>query len=357
MHKLKSIYINNYKCLQNFELNLDGTSDMLLLAKNGMGKSTVLSALRILRRIALGETDASRLFTLSDFAFGNQEMPIRFKVVLASPEGDYEYELAIGGASALRPVVEGEALSFAGNVIFSKGGMDILAEDRLMLPLVKGAKEFCAVLAKWILIMPIPSLMTAGRTVARKLDFDCGNFISWLKRLLGEYPTGYDDLQQELSVALPDFRSFEWNDMTIEPTDNLYLTFGSTPDSAHRVALGALSDGEKIAVLGATLVALSRITPGFLCFWDEPDNYLAVSEVQDFITRLRKYLRIGGCQLILSSHNVETIRTVGIDATKILFRASHHEPTRLMSCADKFKTDEEREKYIHNVLSGEIYVD
>ena len=40
---LKRIYINNFRCLVNFELKLDGLS--LFLGANGSGKSTVFAAL------------------------------------------------------------------------------------------------------------------------------------------------------------------------------------------------------------------------------------------------------------------------------------------------------------------------
>lgn len=356
MNRLKSIYINNYKCLQNFELNLDGVTDVLLLAKNGMGKSSVLSAFRILRRIALGENSVSRLFSKSDFAFGNQAVPIRFKVVLATDRGEYEYELTVAVEYGYRLFISSETLSLNKTIIMNRSVTSLLVDDMFILPWIKEAKEFCSILVNWILIMPIPVLMTAGTVDSGKLNYNCGNFISWLKNLLAENPAGYDDINREFAIALPDYSSFAWNDPVEESRDNLYLTFGSDEES-HKIAFGDLSDGEKVSVLGATIIALSYIRPGFLCFWDEPDNFLAVSEVQSFITRLRKYLRIKGCQLVLSSHNVETIRTIGIDSTRVLYRASHHEPTRMVSCSDKFTSDEDRETYIHNVLSGELYVD
>lgn len=358
MFGLKSIYINNYKCLQNFELNLSEVTDLLLLAKNGMGKSSILSALRILRKIALGETEISRLLEPSNFAFGNTSAPIRFKVVVTSPEDVYEYEMAVGVGKNGRLVVETEILRKSDHVVFSHEAEAMFSDDRLMLPLRKEAKAFCAMLADWILVMPIPSMMKTGRSTSSKLDFDGGNFIVWLKRILSERPDAQGTFDRELRIALPDCLSYAWNDATIEPTDNLYLTFGDGTDALpHAIAFGELSDGEKISVLGATLIALAQDGGRFLCFWDEPDNYLAISEVQGFVTRLRKYLRISGCQLVISSHNVETIRTFGIDSTKILHRASQREPTRLLDCAEKFKTDDARNAYMHNVLSGEIYED
>ena len=63
-----------------------------------------------------------------------------------------------------------------------------------------------------------------------------------------------------------------------------------------------------------------------LCFWDEPDNYLALSEVGHFVLALRKAFQSGG-QLIATSHNSEAIRRFSDENTLFLYRNSHLEPT------------------------------
>src|SRR5712692_9246190 len=64
------------------------------------------------------------------------------------------------------------------------------------------------------------------------------------------------------------------------------------------------------------------------CFWDEPDNYLALSEVGHFVMALRKAFRSGG-QFIATSHNSEAIRRFSNENTLVLYRKSHLEPTIL----------------------------
>jgi len=61
-------------------------------------------------------------------------------------------------------------------------------------------------------------------------------------------------------------------------------------------------------------------------FWDEPDNYLAASEVGHFVLALRKAFQSGG-QLIATSHNSEAIRRFSDENTLFLYRKSHLEPT------------------------------
>ncbi len=64
-----------------------------------------------------------------------------------------------------------------------------------------------------------------------------------------------------------------------------------------------------------------------LCFWDEPDNYLAISEVGHFVVALRRAFQTGGGQFIMTSHNSEAIRRFSDENTLFLYRQNHLEPT------------------------------
>lgn len=52
-----------------------------------------------------------------------------------------------------------------------------------------------------------------------------------------------------------------------------------------------LSDGEKCFFLCAVVLAANKFYGPLFCFWDEPDNYLSLSEVGHFVqgatTRLK----------------------------------------------------------------------
>ena len=63
-----------------------------------------------------------------------------------------------------------------------------------------------------------------------------------------------------------------------------------------------------------------------LCFWDEPDNYLALPEIGHFVLSLRKAFQSGG-QFIATSHNQEAIRRFSDENTLVLYRKNHLEPT------------------------------
>jgi ABC-type multidrug transport system ATPase subunit len=78
----------------------------------------------------------------------------------------------------------------------------------------------------------------------------------------------------------------------------------------------------------ALVLAANDAYGPLLCFWDEPDNYLALSEVGHFVLALRKAFQSGG-QFIATSHNDEAIRRFSEENTLFLYRKSHLEPTHV----------------------------
>ena len=87
-----------------------------------------------------------------------------------------------------------------------------------------------------------------------------------------------------------------------------------------------LSDGEKCFFLCAVVLAANQFYGPLFCFWDEPDNYLSLSEVGQFVTSLRRSFKNSG-QILVTSHNPEAIRKFSNENTLVLDRKSHLEPT------------------------------
>ena len=75
----------------------------------------------------------------------------------------------------------------------------------------------------------------------------------------------------------------------------------------------------------ALVLATNYATGPVFCFWDEPDNYLAIQEVGHFVMALRRAFQSGG-QFIATSHNPEAIRRFSDENTLFLYRKSHLEP-------------------------------
>ena len=75
---LKRFYANNFRCLENFQLDLGGPSS-LLIGPNGAGKSTVTHALAILQQAARGTNRVAQLVKPTDFPRGKSEGPMRIE--------------------------------------------------------------------------------------------------------------------------------------------------------------------------------------------------------------------------------------------------------------------------------------
>jgi ABC-type uncharacterized transport system ATPase subunit len=76
----------------------------------------------------------------------------------------------------------------------------------------------------------------------------------------------------------------------------------------------------------ALVLAANHAYGPLFCFWDEPDNYLAIDEVGHFVIALRKAFQNGG-QFLTTSHNPEAIRKFAPENTILLHRRSHLDPT------------------------------
>lgn len=85
-------------------------------------------------------------------------------------------------------------------------------------------------------------------------------------------------------------------------------------------------------VIWALVMAANEAYGPLLCFWDEPDNYLALSEIANFATDLRRAFQNGG-QFIATSHNAEAIRQFSDDTTFVMYRRNHLEPSQIRSLA------------------------
>ncbi|NEP43801.1 MAG: AAA family ATPase, partial [Okeania sp. SIO2H7] len=120
---LKRIYINNFKCLVNFELKLDGLS--LFLGANGSGKSTVFEVLIKLQKFILGadlfEEDCrvQSLFEKSDLTRWETSLIQNFELDIEGNGGLYKYVLEIEHQGDYKPPrMRTEKLSFGDVTLF-----------------------------------------------------------------------------------------------------------------------------------------------------------------------------------------------------------------------------------------------
>ncbi|MBN3927713.1 AAA family ATPase [Nostoc sp. NMS4] len=344
---LQRLYIHNFRCLENFELTIKGMSSALLIGKNGSGKSTTASALEVLQSIGRGinrmrELEKLKLISPKDFARGRSDVPIRFEIEVLLDDKLYKYVLALELPEKFKELrVFEEELIIAGDPIYSRKEAQVTvyknSQNReaeflvdwhlVALPVIQTdpIHIFKTWLARMIILAPIPSLMTGdsnGDSLEPKRDGS--NFGEWFSGLLSRYPAAYTEVVQYLREVMPDIKDF-LNELIGKDSKSMIVRFQEN-NANLSVDFEALSDGEKCFFLCSVVLAANESYGPLFCFWDEPDNYLAISEIGHFLTSLRRSFNNVG-QILVTSHNPEAIRKFSNENTFVLDRKSHLEPT------------------------------
>jgi ABC-type Mn2+/Zn2+ transport system ATPase subunit len=341
---IRRLYVHNFRCLENFELPISGRSSVLLIGKNGAGKTTVSLALQILQRIARDTNRVGDLVKPKDFSRGRTDVPMRFEIEVELGGNVYEYIIAFefpDGFKELR--VFEEKLTVSGKPVFSRevaqvhlarAGQEanfLIDWHLVALPIVqlKSTDDPLFVFKRWLanmlVLRPMPSLIT-GESENETLQPNppVTNFGAWFSGLLADAPSAYTKIADYLKQVMPDLKDIK-NPIVGRESRSLVVQF-STDQGSVSVPFEDLSDGEKCFMICALVLAANDAHGPLLCFWDEPDNYLALDEVGHFVLALRQAFRSGG-QFIATSHNPEAIRRFSDENTLFLFRKSHLEPT------------------------------
>jgi hypothetical protein len=182
-------------------------------------------------------------------------------------------------------------------------------------------------LARMLILRPMPGLIS-GDSSEETLEpsVPVTDFGAWFSGLLANAPSAYTDIDSYLKQVMPDLKDIK-NPLVGRNSRSLEVQF-STDKSSVNLAFGDLSDGEKCFMICALVLAANHAYGPVFCFWDEPDNFLALSEVGQFVLALRKAFQSGG-QFIATSHNSEVIRRFSDENTLVLYRNNHLEPTRV----------------------------
>jgi len=347
---IEQFSIQNFRCLESVTLDFAGKPSVLLLGKNGSGKSTVRHALAVLQQICRGSSRVDHLISQSDFAFHSLKRPIRFEIAVVLTGKRFVYAVAFDWPENFREArILQESLTVDGQVIFGReqaqvelnGGSQFLLDWHVFaLPVINekppehSIKDLKNFLASLMLISPIPNRMDGfSNQSTDELQEDAENFASCLRGLLEKKPAAYSRFDSFITSVLPDFSSIENEDRGKEGKQ-LMVTF-KHPDADQSLILPfeALSSGEKCYFLCAYLIAANAVGIPIFCFWDEPDNHLSIPEIGQFILSLRKMAKREG-QFIATSHHPETVRKFSDETTLILRRQSHLEPTVLRYLKD-----------------------
>jgi predicted ATPase len=268
-----------------------------------------------------------------------------------------------------------ERLSVDGNPIFTRE----LAQVRLArtgsaaeaafridwhvvaLPIIQeqNSDDPLSVFKKWLasilILKPAPSQARGeSRQSAPDLrvpDMQATNLGSWFSAMNTERPSTFSQVKEHLVKLMPDFMEVT-NPLVAKETRSLRFHFLKEQRSVE-LALEELSDGERCFFIFALAISANAADHPILCFWDEPDNFLAPDEVGHSVMALRKAYHARG-QLIVTSHNPEAIRRFSDENTLFLTRKSHLEPTTKRSIEELRKSGQFKGGLIDALIRGDV---
>jgi len=341
---IRRLYVNNFRCLENFDLPIAGRTSALLIGKNGSGKTSISLALQILQKIGQDVSRVGALVKPKDLVRSRTDVPTRFEIEVELNGKIYEYSIAFEfpeGFKELRVFEEKFTVDGApvytrevAQVHLMRTGQEadfLLDWHSVALPIVHlrptddPLSIFKLWLSRMLILRPLPSLITgdSGEDTLQP-NPQVTNFGAWFSGLLADAPSAYTKIADYLKQVMPDFKDIK-NPMVGKESRSLVVQFSNERGSV-TLPFADLSDGEKCFMICGLVFAANDAYRPLVCFWDEPDNYLALDEVGHFVMALRQAFQVGG-QFIATSHNPEAIRRFSDENTLVLHRKSHLEPT------------------------------
>ncbi len=357
---LKRLYVDNFKCLVNFEFKPGAFT--LLLGDNGSGKSAVMDVVNRLGGLAFGGTCAQCFpFEVKNVWDSRQYVHIEVSLERAGlPDLKYSVQVDYDSVTML-PVIGKERLLegdreiflFSGGVLRSVGkGNGTASEfnantEHSALHLMQDSSNstgplgtFKAWLASSHVCRIDPARIAQGyaKDGVRHPGLDHSEFPSWLRVMFTEYPGEIASYFQNLRRVIPGFKELVNRSFNVGSHSLITKLVGQSgaanSASAKDFFLWQLSDGQRKLL---SLYALSTFFPvagGTLLCVDEPDSSVSLAEILPWLRLVIDSATDGEMQVILSSHHPEIMSEAANEFGVYLYRVGNG-PTRIREVGDE----------------------
>lgn len=331
-------YADNFRCLTNFELELDQIN--IFLGPNGSGKTSVFDALRKIQNLAVRGARIQDEFSQRDLSCLRSDNQMQqFELEMVVDQETYEYMLKMKHNLDRNSMwIDQEILSHNKKPLFvhEKGIARLYRDDygressyqfdltRSGIgflhahPDNKKLTRFKTELTNTVIVSPCPPLFksessTVTRTEAAFFDPLMRNFVEWYWSVAQKNIGSVVRLFEELKEVLPGFESLNM----VESGENarvLKAAFHSRSGDRrlNQYSFDQLSDGQRFLVALYSLLYLvddDGLTEGHRrsLFIDEPDNYLSLREVQPWLAQVVDACGEALEQAVVISHHPKTI--------------------------------------------------
>lgn len=168
-----------------------------------------------------------------------------------------------------------------------------------------------------------PDLQAESAEESALLFRDARNFADWYRHMLQERPDLFHDFSETLTEVIGNgFRGIRLERLGQE-TRALMVAFAEQLDAkdyrGYELPFDEISDGQRALIVLYGLIHLTGDL-GYTLFLDEPDNYVALREIQPWLMGLEDACGDTLAQAVISSHHPELIDYLGRENGVLLLR-------------------------------------
>ncbi len=318
---LTRIYIHNFRAFVNFEYRMG--RQHLIVGPNGSGKSSFVDAFQFVRRLIL-VGDRPEDSVLEQRTRWLSLSPQVFEIEAEIAESTYVYRAQIESrGSPEKALITREVLQMNGEKLFELDGGTLFlygAEGSVTVhfsydgqrsgftiaaPTNPKFEPFRAWLAD-VLVFRINPFSITGFAQGEDLwpMPDMSNFAAWYRHLTQDDPLANLKFFGSLREVLPDFGHLKLEVLS-NTSRTLEAWFRTEGTKDVRFRFAELSEGQRCLVCLYAILHFS-IEKGRSVIIDEPDNFIALRELQPWLVAVDDALAAGG-QVLLISHHPEII--------------------------------------------------
>jgi predicted ATPase len=338
---IQRIYIDNYKSLVNFELPLQELT--LLLGPNGVGKTSILDVMFALRLLLSGEAKVTdpKVFptrTLTRWQSRNTQT-IELDLDLDGENFRYRLEVEHERVTNKARICQ-ERLESQGKPLFSfemgevslyrdnysdgpKFGSDWSESALARVPPRNDntrLTRFLDFIRKVIVCGLYPGNMESeSSTEDAVLSRDAHNFASWYRHLLLERQELVPAFTEALKEVIDGFRGIRMEKVGLDTRAPMIIFEDNS--QRYELRIDEISDGQRALIALYSLVQLAA-GQGYTLMLDEPENYIALAEIQPWLIGLSDACGDTVPQAVLCSHHPELIDYLGPESGLTLRRES-----------------------------------
>lgn len=345
---LTRLHIDNYKTLVNFDLDLRKLN--LWVGKNGTGKTSVVEVLRGIRDLFAGKSvpDVYPTTTLTRWQQRNrQQFSLNFSL---HGFGQIDYDLHIEHDRERKlPLIAFERARLAGRNLFlyENGEVNLFRDDgspgphfpfgksRSFIPEIEpvssnhniiALREFVASLR---VLRPDPlRISPIADGSAETLGDGAENLANWYQALSLSRPDQLPRFFRSLEGVIPGFANLRLPNAL---AGRELLASVRIAGKECSLRFDELSEGQRMLM---ALYAASLDIEDGVWIYDEPDNYVALPEIQPWLVSLRESIEMPNAQAIVISHHPESIDYLAADGASIFFVENGITKSRALSGID-----------------------